>query len=326
MRIRAWMVFTVPPLWRKRPIGLSTLLTIICWTASMETRGQRSDAYHKLREAIVSGQYHPNERLVEASIAQRMGAGRTAVRAALVRLDQEGLVEIEPNRGARVRLISDREALEIEEVRAALEGMLARRAAARVTAEDLSALRQVITEMRERVEAGDSIGYSELNATFHQRIWTAADHPTASHLLGSLKSKGSGFSTRPLSDLGAPSGLCASTRRYSARSKLTMRTPPRRRCASTWPRSSTRCGGPSTASTVQPAGSPVSPSFPPSRPAWPVGKAPSARAPRRRASPRSRSPLPTAHRARALCLPPCPAASKSCAHPRQQPPASASRC
>ena len=154
----------------------------------METRGQRSDAYHKLREAIVSGQYHPNERLVEASIAQRMGAGRTAVRAALVRLDQEGLVEIEPNRGARVRLISDREALEIEEVRAALEGMLAR-----ITAEDLSALRQVITEMRERVEAGDSIGYSELNATFHQRIWTAADHPTASHLLGSLKSQGIRF-------------------------------------------------------------------------------------------------------------------------------------
>ncbi|TMG59447.1 MAG: GntR family transcriptional regulator [Chloroflexi bacterium] len=159
----------------------------------METRGQRSDAYHKLREAIVSGQYHPNERLVEASIAQRMGAGRTAVRAALVRLDQEGLVEIEPNRGARVRLISDREALEIEEVRAALEGMLARRAATRVTAEDLSALRQVITKMRERVEAGDSIGYSELNATFHQRIWTAADHPTASHLLGSLKSQGIRF-------------------------------------------------------------------------------------------------------------------------------------
>jgi len=159
----------------------------------METRDQRSDAYHKLREAIVSGQYHPNERLVEASIAQRMGAGRTAVRAALVRLDQEGLVEIEPNRGARVRLISDREALEIEEVRAALEGMLARRAATRVTAEDLSALRQVITKMRERVEAGDSIGYSELNATFHQRIWTAADHPTASHLLGSLKSQGIRF-------------------------------------------------------------------------------------------------------------------------------------
>jgi DNA-binding GntR family transcriptional regulator len=153
----------------------------------------KHDAYHDLREAIVSGQFHPNERLVEASIAERIGAGRTAVRAALVRLDQEGLVTIERNRGAHVRLISDREALEIEEVRAALESMLARRAAARVTADDLRELHEVIGRMRERVEQGDSIGYSELNATFHQRIWAAADHPTAKRLLGSLKSQGIRF-------------------------------------------------------------------------------------------------------------------------------------
>jgi DNA-binding GntR family transcriptional regulator len=153
----------------------------------------RKDAYHHLREAIVSGQFHPNERLVEATIAQRIGAGRTAVRAALVRLDQEGLVKLEHNRGARVRLLSDREALEIEEVRAALEGMLARRAAERIKAEGLRALRQVMVQMRQRVEAGDSIGYSELNATFHQHIWTAADHPTASNLVGSLKSQGIRF-------------------------------------------------------------------------------------------------------------------------------------
>ena len=50
-----------------------------------------------------------------------LGAGRSAIRAALVRLDQEGLVALEPNRGARVRLVSDREALEIEEVRVILE-------------------------------------------------------------------------------------------------------------------------------------------------------------------------------------------------------------
>src|SRR5260370_39088365 len=135
----------------------------------MKSRRLRAAPYHKLREAIVSGQFHPNERLVEAAIAERIGAGRTAVRAALVRLDQEGLVELERNRGARVRLISDREALEIEEVRAALEGMLARRAPTRVTAEDLCALRRVIAEMRERVEAGRSLGYSELNAQLPQR-------------------------------------------------------------------------------------------------------------------------------------------------------------
>src|SRR5260370_40706358 len=144
----------------------------------MRNKGPLRGAFPQLREAIVSGRYPPNERLVEAAIAQRIGHGRTAVRAALVRLGQEGLVEIERNRGARVRLISAREALEIEEVRAALEGMLARRAATRVTAEDLSALHQVIGEMREHVEAGDSTGYSEPQPTFHHPLSTAAHHPT----------------------------------------------------------------------------------------------------------------------------------------------------
>jgi DNA-binding GntR family transcriptional regulator len=155
----------------------------------MRVQALRSDAYHRLREAIVSGQFHPNERLVEVSLATRLKVGRTAVRAALVRLDQEGLVTLEPNRGARVRLISDREAVEIEEVRANLEGMLARRAATRAKPADLKELRQVIVEMRQRAENGDSVGYSELNARFHQRIWSAADHPTAGRLLESLKSQ-----------------------------------------------------------------------------------------------------------------------------------------
>ncbi len=150
---------------------------------------KRRDAYHLLREAIVSGQFHPNERLVEAAVAERIRVGRTAVRAALVRLDQEGLVTLEKNRGARVRHISDREALEIEEVRAALEGMLARRAAERIKLEVLRELHQVISAMRDRVEHGDAAGYSELNATFHQHIWTAADHPTAARLAGGLKSQ-----------------------------------------------------------------------------------------------------------------------------------------
>lgn len=155
----------------------------------MTVPGARGDVYHRLREAIVTGTLHPNERLVEATVAERMGAGRSAVRAALVRLDQEGLVTLELNRGARVRHISDREALEIEEVRAALEGLLARRAAARVTPDDLKDLHDVIGEMRKRVEAGDASGYSELNAQFHQRIWAAADHPTATRLVGGLKSQ-----------------------------------------------------------------------------------------------------------------------------------------
>ncbi|MEO9005510.1 MAG: GntR family transcriptional regulator [Candidatus Dormibacter sp.] len=155
----------------------------------MRVRRPGKDPYHNLREAIVSGRFHPNERLVEASLATSLGAGRTAVRSALVRLDQEGLVSLEPNRGARVRLISEREALEIEEVRATLECMLANRAAVRATPADLKFLQLLIVDMRERVEEGDAVGYSELNPRFHQRIWATADHPTASRLVSGLKSQ-----------------------------------------------------------------------------------------------------------------------------------------
>ena len=155
----------------------------------MGIRATRKDAYHELREAIVTGRFHPNERLVEAAVAEAIGAGRTAVRSALVRLDQEGRVVLEPNRGARVRLIDGREALEIEEVRAALEGMLARRAATRVTAEDVAALDAMTAEMRQRVEEGDALGYSALNARFHERIWAAAGHRTATRIVRGLKSQ-----------------------------------------------------------------------------------------------------------------------------------------
>jgi DNA-binding GntR family transcriptional regulator len=147
------------------------------------------EVYRRLREDITAGRFLPNERLVEASLSKMLGAGRTAVRAALVRLDQEGLVTLELNRGARVRLLTDREALEIEEVRAALEMLLARQAASRATTADVRELRQVLAEMRKRFANGDAVGYSELNPRFHQRIWAAADNPTAARLVGMLKSQ-----------------------------------------------------------------------------------------------------------------------------------------
>jgi DNA-binding GntR family transcriptional regulator len=147
------------------------------------------DAYRRLREGIIAGHFQPNERLVEANLSRVLGAGRTAVRAALVRLDQEGLVTREHNRGARVRLVSDQEAIQVEEVRAALERLLARQAAARATASDIRELRHVLVDMRKRFSNGDAIGYSELNPRFHQLIWASARNATAGRLVGTLKSQ-----------------------------------------------------------------------------------------------------------------------------------------
>src|SRR6266702_6437032 len=92
--------------------------------------------YTQLREAIMSGEFQPNERLIEMDLAQSLGAGRAAIRTALARLEQEGLVQRERYRGARVRLISETEAVEILEVRAALESLAMRYAALNITAEE----------------------------------------------------------------------------------------------------------------------------------------------------------------------------------------------
>jgi DNA-binding GntR family transcriptional regulator len=157
-----------------------------------------ADVSRQLREAIVSGEFQPNERLVEVDLARRLGTGRTSIRAALVRLEQEGLVTREPNRGARVRLVSDREAIEIEQVRIALELLIVRHAAEKVKPADLEDLRVSLLEMRQQLDLGDPIGYSELNARFHQRIWTIADHGTASALLVTLKSQSLRFQFRTI--------------------------------------------------------------------------------------------------------------------------------
>jgi DNA-binding GntR family transcriptional regulator len=161
-------------------------------------RRRHADVYCELRDAIVSGRFQPNERLVESELADIFGAGRTAIRAALATLDQEGLVVRERHRGARVRLISGPDAIEIEQVRNALERMVARLAGARATDDDLADLRRMMGAMSERVREGDSVGYSALNARFHQRIWAIADHELATKLLGTLKSQSIRFQYRTM--------------------------------------------------------------------------------------------------------------------------------
>jgi len=143
----------------------------------------------ELREAIVTGRFQPNERLVEVELTRMLGAGRSAVRTALARLEQEGLVEHVRNRGARVRLVGKREALEILEARAALEGLVAMHAARRATAGDRAALREILAEMRRLLDRGDLIGASDENAVLHRRLMLIAEHHTASRLILTLKSQ-----------------------------------------------------------------------------------------------------------------------------------------
>jgi DNA-binding GntR family transcriptional regulator len=146
-------------------------------------------AEDRLREAIVTGRLQPNERLIESDLASSLGVSRTLIRTALARLEQEGLVEHERHRGARVRLVEHDEAVEILEARSVLEGLAARFAAQRATAEDIDELEQILEEMRRRREADDLLGVSEENARLHRRLIEISEHDTASRLIASLNTQ-----------------------------------------------------------------------------------------------------------------------------------------
>jgi DNA-binding GntR family transcriptional regulator len=143
----------------------------------------------RLREAIVTGRFQPSERLVETDVARELGVGRSAVRTALARLEHEGLVEHERHRGARVRLVGAREAVEILETRAVLEGLAARHAAQNATPQDVEDLEEILNEMRRRLNAGNLLGASDENAVLHSRILEISRHATAARLIATLKSQ-----------------------------------------------------------------------------------------------------------------------------------------
>jgi DNA-binding GntR family transcriptional regulator len=140
-----------------------------------------------LREAILRGEYTPGERLVEALLIDRFQASRFNVRAALQELAAEGLVEVQRNRGAHVRKVSLAEAVEITEVRMVVEGLVAARAAERVTAGQATELDEIGVLMRRAVEAGEYRRYSDLNQRLHALIRQVAGHSTADRIVETLR-------------------------------------------------------------------------------------------------------------------------------------------
>ena len=108
---------------------------------SFDANSDSDPNYEKLREAIVRGEIAPNSRLVESDVVTSFEMSRGAVRNALIRLEQEGLVVRQPHRGARVRQVSDREAIEILQARAVLEGLAVRLTAERIDEAGVERLR-----------------------------------------------------------------------------------------------------------------------------------------------------------------------------------------
>ena len=124
----------------------------------------------ELRRAILGGRYKPGERLVEDRLSADLGVSRIPVREALQLLSAEGLIELQPRRGASVAAVSTEVAREMVEVRALLEGLNARLAARRHEP-------AVVAELRETLRKGNAAAVSgtveelvDLNSEFHDLL------------------------------------------------------------------------------------------------------------------------------------------------------------
>lgn len=142
----------------------------------------------RLRTAIIRGDLAPGEKLSEIEIGRSYAVSRQPVREAFIKLAQEGLLEVVPNRGTRVRRISMREALDARFVREAVEAAVAREAARRATAADVAALRRIVADQR-AVAADDADTFLALDEAFHRALAVAAGREHAWVAIEGLKAQ-----------------------------------------------------------------------------------------------------------------------------------------
>jgi len=147
----------------------------------------RHDILHGLRSGILSGEIPHGTRLLETPLAAELGVSRGPVREALRQLEQEGLVEFFPHRGAIVVGVADAEIDAIYGIRGLLEERAFARACRVVDGEELDALAATVERMIEASRAGDAAVVTELDMRFHgrvvelsgfqylRRLWTSID-------------------------------------------------------------------------------------------------------------------------------------------------------
>ncbi|NPC56517.1 GntR family transcriptional regulator [Caenimonas soli] len=134
----------------------------------------------QLRDLILRGEFEPGQRLAEQQLAERLGASRTPVRAALVTLEQEGLVEANDTGKYLVRRFTPREVADAIAVRGHLEGMAARLVAEHGVSRQLQLDLQACLDEGDRLLAADPLTYESyatyavMNDRFHALVLEAS--------------------------------------------------------------------------------------------------------------------------------------------------------
>ena len=149
----------------------------------------RDVVFRTLRDAILTGKLLPGERLMENQLAEKLGVSRTPVREALRMLELENLVELVPRKGAQVLDMSEKDIVNILEVRGVLEGLATSLACKKMTEEQLAELKRVEEKFEKAIEEKALEDIAENDELFHQIIFAASENDKLIHIFHNLQTQ-----------------------------------------------------------------------------------------------------------------------------------------
>lgn len=146
----------------------------------------RDVVFNTLRQAILTGELKPGERLMEIHLANKLGVSRTPIREAIHMLELEGLVTIIPRRGAEVAQITEKSMNDVLEVRRALDALCAELACKRITEEELARLGQACDDFEKAIATKDVTEIAKADVALHDIIVQATGNRRLITLVNNL--------------------------------------------------------------------------------------------------------------------------------------------
>jgi DNA-binding GntR family transcriptional regulator len=167
----------------------------------------REVIFDTLREAIITGELKPGERLMEVKLAEKMGVSRTPVREAIRMLELEGLVDMLPRKGAHVAELSVKDIMDVLEVRAAMDSLATRLAAERISDEEIKELKQIQVQFISYTEKENLQGIIKKDVEFHELIYHASRNDRLLQISNNLREQIQRFRVIYLKDYSSPGNL-----------------------------------------------------------------------------------------------------------------------
>jgi len=146
----------------------------------------RDVVFNTLRQAILTGELKPGERLMEIHLANKLGVSRTPIREAIRKLELEGLVTMIPRRGAEVAQITEKSMNDVLEVRMSLDALCVELACDRITQEGLDALRDACDVFEQSVKTTDIRKIAQADVALHDIIVQATGNQRLVQLVNNL--------------------------------------------------------------------------------------------------------------------------------------------